>query len=425
MKQMFTLLLLPFLLFAEAVEVGFQFDSWPIERERLPLMLTLSTDSTNIAKRDPVQVLYVMDLSEITTGVVKREFINGALSIANALKEGDGFGVILYSEYPRVLFPLTEMNSTKKEDLQKVLENISTESGRDISKSIEKIKEQFSLKENSKTLSKEVVITTTGKFTGTKKSDMVYSELVGAAEAADFRIHTVSYGDDFDADMMINLAEKRGGRAFFSRKSEPESLFVAFDELAGELSGPVYSRYTIEVDCGELSLHTWGDSVALKEGLSFSVLPKASKRYIFLQVTGDKTSEAKFDVSYTYHDVGSGSDISEVVLSEVPKGNDESKFNSAIAPKIIRNSILHNLVQYDEHFRIGGKDYRRKFCNGFKDKVLIPLESAKGRIATPEMDSVYGDIKVLWDQLSSSSSSELEYVLRKMKYMLHSNKYGK
>ncbi len=435
MKTVILILLAILPAFTFEMNTGTMYTGWPEKDSLLHGAVEITADSAAPLKRQPIQVIYLVDISRESAGRVREGLIEGGKNLIKTLRDGDRFGIILYSKYSRTLFPLTPLDKEKRSEAIDLLERISTEEGRNLSSALEKANSEFLLRKGEKTDGRYLVLSSLGKTSKGKKGMELYDQLVSgtADNAQDYALYTVGYGETFNEDVMIQSAETSGGRAFFAPKDRPDSLLSIFKEIGEEISAPTMKDIEIYFSFpdSDVKMYHFGTNTPLPNPIKIKQLSRSKKyRIIFSMKNRPKRSSA-LDIDIEYFTVQGKNRLSSSGGIKLAVST-EPIYAEKMAPSLIQYSILHNLSKSITMFRRfetemkpkEAKEFRKNYAFKFQQQVLNRVETVRDEINTPEMEYTYSKLKQIFEVIREGVY-DAEYIIRHIKYDLHQTIHGK
>ncbi len=429
-------LLFTFCIGATALEMktNTMYTGWPEKDSLLHGVLQITADSSAVKDRNPIQVVYLVDISEESAGRVRQGLIEGGKQLISSLRNGDRFGIVLYSQYSRTLLPLRELTKDNRAEAIDLLERISTESGRDVSAGLEKATAEFDLRAGEKSDGRFLVLSTLGNSTEGEVGNDLYDALIEESndKTNGFSIYTVGYGNSFDEDVMIKSAETSGGRAFFAPEERPDSLTGILSTIGNELSNITVKDLDIftEFPDSKLEICYFGTNTPMPNPIKMKQLSKGETFNLIFSLSNRSKSSASLDMDIDYYSLLKGSSLS------ITGGTKVSSSNSAIyveqaAPILIQYSILDHFSESISMFRRvvtemkpkEAKEFRRNYAYKFQEEVVNRIETVKNEINTPEMVKNYELMNSIFNEMRDGIV-DIEYLIRKVKYSQHHTIYG-
>ncbi len=436
MKQLLifiVLLILPLSAFEMNTEI--KYTGWPSTVSTLDAVIEISVDSIEATDRNPVQVMYVIDVSETSAGRVRQGLIEGGKKIVNTLRDEDRFGIVVYSEYARTLLPMVAMDSLERISAIDLLERINTESGRNLSNAMTDVNREFSLRAGENSDGKFLIVTSLGKMSDGEIGHGLKRELLAGAQddSTDYMLYTVGYGQKFDEDLMISAAEEAGGQAFFVPQDRPDSLIAIFEEISESITTPVIRDIDFYLDFpdSEIEAYFFGTSTPVPSPYRLKQLSKDETFRLLLTLKNRPERSASFDVEVEYHSILDNSRITSVGGTKISLA-DEQTYTTAGAPSLINFSVYSYLSENIVLFRRvdtemtpdDGKIFRQNYADQFQQQIIIPIEIIKNTIGTPEMESTYQSLYKTFE-IIRDGTYDTEYSIRRIKYNRHYTIHGK
>ncbi len=233
MRYLITICLLTTLLQATTFTSRIYQGGWSSLRDSGLVEFTITPDSTKSGKRKPVECIYAIDISTKTEQNQRQEFVEGANKVIDALHDGDYIGIITYGEFARTILPLTVLTAENRNTLKSTLASLDNEKGRSYKALFQKVTNEFSLYEGRNTVDNVLIMTTTGK----EKEPTSLKELLALVDNR-FRIITVGSGNEYDEDLLISLAKKSLGRAYYIDPNEGKQIIPTLAQVGNILAKP-------------------------------------------------------------------------------------------------------------------------------------------------------------------------------------------
>jgi len=436
MKQLLILLLLLSLpLSAFELTTAVKYTGWPATDSTMDAVIQITADTMPPTERYMVQVMYVIDISEASAGRVRQGLIEGGKKIVNALRDGDRFGIVVYSEYARTLLPMLSLDSTNRMNAIDLLERINTESGRNLSTALDDVNREFFLRSGEKNDGRFLVVTSLGEMTAGETGDALREELVAGAQedSTNYILYTVGYGQEFDEDMMIASAEQGGGQAFFAPLDRPDSLLGIFNTISNNITAPIMQDIDIYLDFPDSDIEAcyFGTDTPIQSPYRIRQLSQGQKYRLLMTLRNRPERSAALDVEVEYHSIATSTKINEIGGIKVSLTN-EQLYHAQGAPPLIHYSVYSYLADNIVLFRRvdlemtpeDGKLFRRNYAFQFEEQVVNPIEIIRNTINTPEINQTYESLNKTFEILRDGTY-DTEYSIRRVKYNRHYTIYGK
>ncbi len=431
MKTLISLILLSVVMaFSVTIDAELQFRGWPKEIKRLPAMVTITADSTAVTDREPLHVIYVLDVSTSADAPFYDELISGAKVIMERLESKDLFSVVTSAEFARTLVPLTVMSDDNKAKILTQLSSVSKEEGRNLSAAFQRVEKEFALKEGESVANRVAIITTLGSINKGSKGEKLLAEIQKSVKWLPYTIYTFSGGEGFDEDLMISCAEEQNGRAYYSPEESIKTVHPHFVKMATRISNVqmsgvelTLSAGEIVLSAGEIVLSPFQKSERLPETLSLGTLGRGEKRYLFFDLTNRPKDAEALDVDLDYYNLGTKSTLSQTASTEIDLLKKSGDYHTKGVP-LITHSILRHLVQSCDDLERGDKDFRSSYAQLFKEKLLYRLESLKSRLGGSELTELSNFLTDLHNDISTGTT-DIAIIVKKSKYELHNSRFGR
>lgn len=416
------LIALASIIFAVDVRINSKHKEWSQNDSTMILLTTVFTDATAPQQRDPLQVLYMLDVSERFAGNVRQEFINGGIELVKRLSDADYFGIVVYSEYSRTILPLSEIGSTGRDRINTLLSEISTERGRDPLSALERVTSEFSQNEGRRSDGRTLVISVLGETYEDGKGNLYDKKFVEEMKKLNVSIYTVGQGDDFEEDAAISAAELTGGRAYFAGKDRAEVLKTKFDLLTLKITNPHTKDIRINfVTRDGVKLANFGGS-ALSDDIIIPGISINDTVNLFIEAQNRPKRTNDIDIDYEYLDIAMRADLSGTSTFKINLTRGSSDFDTQ-APKILKFQIFFNMAKSIDDLKNGGKNFRKNYADGFRKMLETRLGPIRNEINTREIQQIFVDMVSLYDMINGGTASN-EFVIKTVKYNLHNCKFS-
>jgi hypothetical protein len=424
MKYLILLLISVSTIYSASADIYGKFSEWPQGDERFPVLLSVTGGSAIPENRDPVQVLYVMDVSQNSAGNVRNQLIKGGIQLINSLRDKDLFGIVLYSKFGRTLFPLTDLTEDNRKRGIEILERVGTEKGRDLSAVIDRIENEFTTVSGVKSSSKFLVFTAHGAMQSGSSGSELTTKITELAERVNCKVISIGYGDEFDEDMMIESAEVTGGRSFYVDNDNTAKLQTVFSKLVKVLPMPQDTGLTLYLTPEEgLEIHKYGADNSFDGEVHIPTISTGQTRHIWLEVSGNPKKSRNLDVDFDYYDLSTNSELNLSTMLKIPVASKGSTYNKNGATHLISYGIHYNLAKTSPELLKGGKNFRKGYAANFKTKIIDEVDVARNQIGTPEIHGVYNIFVTYYNHLIGGAMST-NRIVKKFKYGLHSLNFG-
>ena len=366
--------------------------------------------------------MYLIDVSERFAGNVRQEFINGGIELEKRLADTDYFGIIVYSEYSRTLLPLSEIGSTGREKINTILSEISTEKGRGPLSALDRVVSEFSQNQGRRSDGRSLVLSVLGETLEDGNGNFYDKKFVEALQNFGVAIYTMGHGDDFEEDAAISAAEATGGRAYFVGRERSDNLKIRFDLLTLKITNPNTKDIRIDFSTRDgIKLANFGDSVIFNE-VNIPRISANDTVNIFINALNRPKKTSDIDVDYEYLDIAMRADLSGTSTFKINLARGSSDFAEQ-APRILKFQILFNMANSIDNLKIGDKNFRKNYADGFRKMLETRLGPIRNQINTREIQQIFMDMVSLYDMLAGGTASN-GLVAKQVKYNLHNCRFS-
>jgi len=426
MKKSITVLALAFFAassFSLEVRMFSKHKEWAAGDTSFGIFATIYTDNQQPQQIEPLQVLYVIDVSQGFTGNVRQEFINGGIGLVQRLADKDYFGIIIYSEYSRTLLPLSEIGFTGRDKIYSMLSEIRTERGRDPLSALDKAVSEFSQNDGRRNDGKSLVMTVLGETNEDGEGNAYDKKMISAMNRLGVQVYTVGYGDDFNEDAAISVAERTGGRAYFAGRDRTDLLKNRFTSLFAHITNPINTKNA------EIEFLT-RDGIKItnfkENALNKIAIPKlviGDTINLFFEVKNRPRKSSDIDIDFDYENTAMRANASGSASMRINLARTNSSNFAERADKFIKYQLLFNLAKTIDELKIGDKTFRKDYADGFRQMLQTRLGPVRNEINTREIQQLFVDMVSLYDMIVGGTVSN-GYIAKYVKYMLHYCSYS-
>jgi Mg-chelatase subunit ChlD len=257
--------------------------------------LPVTVKTTDGRQRERVAVLLIMDKSGSMSydplgGTSKIDMAKeGVRLAAQSLSEGDVVGILVFNDEQTWVFPMTEIIGQETRDqINAAVETITADGGTEIYPALSA---GFNAIRGVDADVRHIVLLTDGKSrTGTRES---YQRLIEDAAADNVTLSTIAIGSDSDTELLQFLAERGGGRYYFTDNAEDiPSLTLEEAQSAGSQAVLRGNFKPIQVQPSPILLNFTPDQLPNLDGYDYAE-PKPNAQVI-LQSDRDDPVLAKW-----------------------------------------------------------------------------------------------------------------------------------
>jgi len=411
--------------FAIEIMATSRYREWTPSAETMPLMLTISTDTTrnNVGAEQPLQVLYAIDVSERFAGNIRQEMIMGGRQLVNQLSDNDFFGIIVYSDFARTILPLSQIGFTGRERINTLLSEISTERGRDVLAALKTIVQEFEQNQGRRNDGRSLVLSVLGETLEDGLGNSYAPQMIAAMKNLGVQVYTIGHGDDFDEIAAISLAEQTGGRAYFVGRERTDLLRSRFERMAPRVAAPVHSS-KIEIEFltrDGIEIRHFQDSVAIKK----AYIPKlihGDSINLFFELRNRPRRNSDVEIDFNYENITMRSNLSGSASFRVSLARGNSSNFAEKAEQVIKYQLLFNMAQTIDELKIGDRAFRRAYAEGFRNLLETRLGHIRNDINTRGIQLFWNEMIALHDIINGGTASN-EFIAKMVRYHLHNVRF--
>ena len=410
-------------IFAVELRVSSKHKEWTQNAETFPIMLTVYPENTQQQSNvEPLQVLYLIDVSENFVGNARQETINGGIELVKRLTDADYFGIILYGEYSRTLLPLSAIGFTGRERINALLSETGTEKGRDPLAALDRAVLEFTQNKGRRSDGKTLVMSVLGDTYEDGEGNSYEKKISSAMNELGVQVYTIGYGDDFNEDAAIAVSEKTGGRAYFAGKDRADLLKNKFETMFAHITNPAHTKNVdIEFTVRDgIKITNFQDSI-----LSQIFIPKlvvGDTVNLFFTLRNRPKRNSDVDIDFDYENIIMRSNLSGTASLKVNLSRGNSSDFAEKSEKIIKYQLLYNMAQSIDELKIGDKKFRKDYADGFRKMLETRLGLIRNEINTREIQQFFIETVALYDMINGGTASN-EFIVKTVKYNLHYCKF--
>ena len=406
--------------FALDIRVISRHREWVQDAQTLPIMLTLAADTLRSQTNpEPLQVIFLIDVSERFSGNVRQEIIMGGQQILRRLSDNDFFGIVTYGEFSRTVMPLSQIGFTGRERINDMLSLISTERGRDALSALNITVNEFSQNQGRRSDGKSLVMTVLGETPEDGSGNSYAVRMAAAMKDLGVRVYTVGYGDSFDEIAAISLAEKTGGRASFVDRDRADLLRNRFERTAARVSTATHTTdIEIEFLAREgMEIRHFQDSVPVQR-IHIPKLLVGDTINLFFELRNRPRRNSDIEIDFSYENLAMRSKLSAATSFRVNLARGNSSHFSDGAEEIVKYQLLFNMAQSIDELKIGNRAFRRAYADGFRNLLETRLGEIRNEINTRAIQAFWTEMVALYDVINGGTASN-EFIAKTVRYHLH------
>ncbi|MGM0462162.1 MAG: VWA domain-containing protein [Fibrobacterota bacterium] len=412
------------ILLADFVDMGFQHDRWPAQEDTFRGMISVGFDTAAQTKESSVRLYLVIDVSQDLHRGITRGMVEGVEEILPEFSAGDQLSILTYSRSVRTLMPLTEI-SGNEEQLAQSLRMINSDRGRAYSAAFDRIQNLIDASPSGENQRDIILFTTLGEPDEGEDAQNILEDFISFSTDNSVTVHTLSYGENFREDHMLDLSEKTGGRALYVPRDSSTHIPGLISDLDRYITSPAVYDVNIELSHPLRSGLVSEGRGAEEEGYFINSVPMGGKKYIFFHVGDESLAGTDIDIEYSYRLMDGDTPRRDMTNVRIPDISEQYTYDNDFAPNIIGASILSHFLLYEAALVNSDEEYRRKFAGEMRRTMLAELETATRQIGSDEMQNVYDLAEkytsVLYDEPTDRSVANL---FKQIKYKLHDYTFG-
>ena len=411
-------------IFAVDIRVGSLRNEWSQNDTSFTLVATIFSSGEAPQHREPFQVLYMIDVGDRFAGNVRQEFINGGIEIVNSLADTDFFGIILYNEYSFTLLPLSEIGAIGRERIRTMMSEISTERRRlrDPLSALDRVVAEFSQNQGRRSDGRVLVMTVLGETMEDGHGNAYDMRFAKKMNNLGVSVFTVGHGDDFDEIAAISVAEATGGRAYFVGQNErADILKTRFASIAYKITTPHSKNISIDfITRDAISPVCFGDSVLAN--VRITRISTNDTINLFFDARNRPRRSSDIDIDFQYDDISMRANLSGNSSFRINLTRGTSEFSPS-APRILRHKILLNLARSIDQLKIGDRNFRRDYAEGFRRMLETRLGPIRNEINTREIQQVFMEMVSIHDMIAGGTASNA-FIAKYVRYQLHYSRFS-
>lgn len=347
------------------------------------LNLNIEGESIRSAERSPVNLVLVIDRSGSMSDFGKIEYAKeAARKIISRLDKKDRLGIVAYSTYVELLFPIQFLNN--KERAISVVDSLhpteSTNLSGGLIEGIEQFKTLATFQSRQGCVNRAILLSDGLANVGITDIGEL-SRIAGQAAERGIHITTMGLGLHYDENLMTNIAEHGAGNYYFIES--PTQLTGIFEKEFGQMLATVAkdSKVTLSLAPGVHLQNIYGYTHTTKDGkvqINLGDLYNGEKRSILIKLNAptDKMGRQELATAYlNFTDIfknNSRVSFQEDLVYEVTEDKNKVKSNEDKDVTARGTSVDAAYQMYK-----AATEYER----GNREDALSYIKNALGRIA--------------------------------------------
>ncbi|EAR87775.1 von willebrand factor type A (vWA) domain was originally protein (macronuclear) [Tetrahymena thermophila SB210] len=198
--------------------------------------------------RPSIDLVCVINNSESMHGEKILNVKNTLLYLLEMLNSNDRLSLVLSNNNPTTLFDLKYLDEKNKQDLKRIINNISITQNTNITKSMIKAFNILQFRQSQNKVS-SIFLLSDGVDSSAEKQIQNYISSQQSLQNKNFAIHSFGYGFDQDAEMINKICSLKNGNFYYIQNMNQVDQYFA-DVLGGTLTA-VAQDITIEISLNQ------------------------------------------------------------------------------------------------------------------------------------------------------------------------------
>lgn len=343
------------------------------------------------APRQPLSVVFVLDVSHSMSGAPLRAVGEATTSLIGMLSAEDRAAVLTFSDQARVVFPLSAATYGMKLDMARAVRGMAPEGCTNMYAGLEMAKRMLATQDSAH---RQLVLLLSDGQPNRGPSTMHELGQLARSMQPGARVGTLGFSEAHEERILLGISEMGGGVYEFI--SDPALCHLQLAKALGAMSDSVAEQIELQLRprAGARVLHTMGvNEVSYGEGLVLSVpsLSEGAEHMVAarLSVPGQEVGSLELaEVQLRYR--GMGAPITETMTLNVPVQKTASRFDRAALRKVL---VLRAAEEREKGRELA--DRRR-----FAEAAQLLRSAAQMIESSPGFDAQDGSaLAFAWDQL--------------------------
>ncbi|MBD3393925.1 MAG: VWA domain-containing protein [Chitinivibrionales bacterium] len=400
--------------------------AWPEADSFMNCGLALVAPSQRQQRRKPLQLVVLIDVSRPMQGEPLKYAKKAIKACVEILKDGDVFGLVAFSTYARVAFPMQPLNAGIRPSARAAIDGLGDEDRRSPVAGIRKAAEQFERFKGQETIGRHLFLFTNGNANHTVTGpDKILKEIAEFSRRFDVRVSTFGFtyfertGEPLNEDLLYAIAETTRGRYYFI--DDHQDITARMTTEAVRVSDATARSVTVRiVPPGRGSRITNVDG-ALVDGdrILIGDMAPSETRIVVFDIEGRPTRQRDCEVVATYAEADRVGERETRIYLDIPLTGGSTRLNPSFGPRLIVYDLQMSLVETAGRIKENRHEYTQVFRDKIKDleqeNVILDSDYIRDALAYYEK----------FERVLANTTIEASMVVKHIKYRVQELLRGK
>jgi hypothetical protein len=354
------------------IDGGPMYMAWPATDSVMTCGLTILSPGEKVERRKPVMVIVVIDVSRSMQGEPLGSAKKAAKVVVEALGDDDVFGLVAFSSYARVAFPMQPLNSGVRPGAHAAINALGDEDRRNTLVGMTKALEQFERLKGRDVVGRHAFLVTNGDANhGVTDPEKILADVVSLAERSDVCVSTFGFkyfdrtSDDFDEDLLWSIAERTRGRYYFI--DETGDMAPRFGEEANRVcnANARSIRVSIVAPGRSSRITNVEGGIVENDGIFVGDMAPGAMRIVVFDIEGRPKRQRDCEVIATYLESDRQGQREVRTYLDIPLTGGSTRLSPKAAPRLVVYDLQASLVETVDELVANRKEYTLVF----RDKV--------------------------------------------------------
>jgi Mg-chelatase subunit ChlD len=391
--------------------------AWPESDTFVTCAVTIVAPLEKIDRRKPVLLVLAIDVSRPMQGEVLKYVKKAARGVVEMLNDGDVLGVVAFSTYARVAFPMQPLTAGVRTNAHNAINGLGDEDKRNSVEGMQRAAEQFERFKGQDAIGRHIFLITNGDANqGTTDNKAVEKKMIKLVQPYDACISTFGFkyfdrtGEDFNEELLENIARRTRGRYYFI--DDVQDMASRLSEEANRICNATARKVKLRISTpGRASRITNVEGGYTEKGvIVVGDMAPGAMRMVLFDIEGRPSRQRDCEVVATYLEGDRLGEREERIYLDIPLTGGSTRLNPNTAPRIIVYDLQASLAETSEEILKNRKEYTLVF----RDKI-VELEQENVIL---DSDYVRDALKYYkqFDRVLDNSSVEHSVVIKHIKY---------